>query len=450
LKRQLSRPSSLSRLLGALAGGLTDLAYAAAGLAAFGVRAARGQAGIALDHWRRRALEPPPERAGERPCLWLHGVSVGEVLALRRIVGRLEEELRGWDLVVSSSTAAGLDSARLHFSGRLVISYPLDLTWIVRRAFDRLRPDAVVIVEHDLWPNFLRQARLREAPVALINARLSPRALRGYRRLACLLRWPPRALEVICAQDETSAAGYRELGFPASKVHVTGNLKFDHAAPPPAGLREELGLEGGAWLLVAGSTHAGEEEPVLAAYERLRREAPTRPARLIIVPRRTERAGEVAALARGRGFAVGSWSRPEERGADVADVVVVDTVGELARIAAAADAVFVGGSLVPIGGHNVIEPASAGRPVLLGPHFHNQKSIVTSFLERQALIVVKDGGELAAKVLELHQSPELAAQLGERARRTVLENAGAVERTVEVLLGMLRREAAPDAGTLSK
>lgn len=416
--------------------GLLDAGYAAAAIPLLAAAVVRGKGATVFDHLRRRVFQAVPERTGGLPCFWIHGVSVGEVLAARPLVASFETHLPGWTIVVSSSTRAGLDSARRHFSEHLVLSCPLDLSWLMRRAFRRLRPDAVVIVEHDLWPNWLRQAARRGVPVALVNARVSERSLRGYRRLARLSRWLERNLALVCAQDEASAAGFRQLGFSDEKVNVTGNLKFDSPPPSVSGVRDEMGFHENDWVFVAGSTHEGEEETVLEAFSRVRKRTPA--SYLVLVPRRTERTAEVAKGIRQRGFTFSLWSEGKGlRG----DVLLVDTVGDLAKITAAGDLVFVGGSLVPVGGHNVIEPASLGKPVLIGPHYQNQKSLVPSFLERDALLVVRDGNELAEKTLELEGNRRAAAELGERARLTVEVNVGAGKRTVEALKEMVERHA---------
>ncbi|MCZ6796240.1 MAG: 3-deoxy-D-manno-octulosonic acid transferase [Planctomycetota bacterium] len=421
-----TRPSVLGSLI-------LDAAYLTAGVPVLAAGLLRGRLGRVWDHLRRRAFDAVPERPTGRPALWLHGVSVGEVLSARRLLEKIVEDFPAWDIVVSSSTRLGHEAARRDFAKHTVISFPLDLGFLVRRALRRLRPDVVVIVEHDLWPNFLRSTIARGLPVVVVNARLSRRSLRGYRRLSRLYRWPPRELAAICVQDDASARSFQELGFSPEKIHVTGNLKFDNPPPPAAeGFRRQLGFDDGDWVLVAGSTHEGEEEAVLDTFGRIRRSDSR--AFLILVPRRIERTSEVAELVRSRGLSLGLWSEGPRRGPDV---LLVDTVGELPRICAVGDVVFVGGSLVPVGGHNVIEPAALGRPVLVGPHYHNARSVVETFLERDALVVVQDAGHLARAVAELKEDPEAARQLGERAAKTVEENVGGVEKTLSVLRGFL-------------
>jgi 3-deoxy-D-manno-octulosonic-acid transferase len=430
--KQRSTSPRLASVRAVVLATVLDLLYMLLGCVVFAVALVRGRAQNAIDHLRRRAMGKLPARTSTAPCIWIHGVSVGEVLTVRQLVARLELALPGWELAVSASTRGGVDAARQHFPRHLVFSCPLDLSWLVKRTFRSLRPNLLVIVEHDLWPNLLGAAARFRVPVVLANARLSPRSLRGYRRLCRWTRWPLSRLAAVCVQDRASAEGFHELGCAAERIHWTGNLKFDNPPPLAEGLRAEIGFEAQDWVFLAASTHAGEEEPVLDAFLSLRGQCPR--SSLILVPRRPERAAEVSALVEARGLTTALWSRSRRRGPDA---IVVDTVGELAKLSSVADAVFVGGSLVPVGGHNVIEPAACGRPIIIGPQYHNFRSVVQSFLEHEALLVVKDGEELASAVLGLWRDPSRALDIGERGRRTVEENLGAAERTIAVIRGQL-------------
>ncbi len=399
---------------------------AAAGTALTGLL--RGRRGRVRDHLRRRAFAPLPERGGEALCLWLHGVSVGEVLAARRLVERFVAARPDWDVVVSVSTKLGLEAALNAYPEHLVVSFPLDLSGRVSRAFDRLRPDLIAIVEHDLWPNFLRAASGRGVPVALVNARLSERSAARYRAVSRLLAWPPGELAMICAQDEASAGRFAELGVGAERIVVTGNLKFDNPPPTADGLREELGFSDSDWLLVAGSTHEGEEEMALEALQALRK-ADERTF-LVLAPRRTERVPQVARLIENSGFSQALWSSEPQRGADV---FLVDTMGDLARICGMGDVVFVGGTIAPVGGHSVIEPASLGRAIIIGPHYHKARQVVEDFHRRDAIEVADGATGLVGRICELKANPERVRELGVRAGRAVEENLGATVRTLEAL-----------------
>ncbi len=415
---------------------------------------ATGKGRRVLDHIPRRSRDIPA-RAGRKPCLWVHGVSVGEILSARRFIRKFSAELPGWDVVLSTTTRAGLDVGHLHYPDHQIVSYPFDLSYLVRRAFDRIRPDLVLIVEHELWPNFLWHARSRGVPVAIVNGRMSERSLRGYRWLSRFFTWPPEGIVTFCVEDEVSADGYRKLGVKPERIHVTGNFKFDNAPGPAGDVRGEMGLNGADWVLVGASTHTGEEDMLLDSFDSLYRE--DNRSRLIIAPRHVERADELASLIRRRGFEALRWSqfsacaggpaggsaggsasgsageKSPWQGNGHGEVLLVDTLGELDRISAAGDVVFVGGSLVPFGGHNVIAPAGIGRPVVIGPHYSNFRSVVSAFLTRDALLVAKDAGDLSKKLHELKKDPIRARGIARRASETVATHAGASDRTLEVL-----------------
>ncbi len=412
--------------------------------------AVTGKARRVLEHIPRRSRDLPA-RKGAKPCLWVHGVSVGEILSVRQLLRRFSSEFSDWDVVLSTTTRSGIEVGRKHYPDTQIVSYPFDLSYLVRRAFDRIRPDLIVIVEHELWPNFLWQAQARRVPVVIVNGRMSERSLRGYEWLSKLVRWPPPGIIEYCVEDQVSADGYRRLGAAPDRIHVTGNLKFDNASSPPSGLREELGLNGSDWVLVAASTHTGEEDLLLDSFGSLYREDSR--TRLILAPRHAERADELTGLVRRKGFEALRWSELkaslgtrawQENGHG--EVVIVDTMGELDRISTAGDVVFVGGSLVPFGGHNVIAPAGMGRPVVIGPHYANFRSVVSAFLERDALVVAKDSTDFTHKLHELKRDPVFAEGIARRASETVASHSGASDRTLEVLRPIVERIEAKSRG----
>ena len=412
------------------------------GLLAFSVPyfIARGRSRQLRDHIPRR-FRDFPARAGNKPCLWIHGVSVGEILSARQLLRRFADEFPDWEFVISTTTRAGLEAGRLHYPDAMVISYPFDFSYLVKRAFDRVRPDLILIVEHELWPNFLWHAQARKVPVAIVNGRLSERSLRGYRWLSRVDTWPPPGVVAICAQDEASATAFRKLGVPSDCIRVTGNLKFDNIPERSAGVRKEMGLADEEWVLMGSSTHDGEEEILLDSFESLRREDDQ--SRLVIAPRRIERVMQISEAVARRGMKPVRWSHrwngggngkhpaPQRNGH--AEVLIIDTLGELDRLLAAGDVVFVGGSLVPFGGHNMIAPAGLGCPVVIGPHYQNFRSVVSALLEREALVIAKDAGDFSRKLLELKANPARAALIARRALETVADHAGASERTLDVL-----------------
>ncbi len=445
---------------------LVDAVYLTALVFALPYLVVTRRGGRVIDHWRRRTGRVE-RRSSDRPCVWIHGVSVGEILSARGILAQLESEFPDWEIVLSTTTRAGLAAARRHYPHHRVISYPFDFSFLVRRAFRRIRPNLVVIVEHELWPNFLRLAGSRGVPVVLVNARLSERSRQGYRWLSRIFRWPPRSVVHICAEDETSARGFEELGVERERVTVTGNLKFDSSSAAGVCTRRELGLSPENWTFVAGSTHHGEEDIVIESFCKLREEDSR--ARLVLAPRRTDRTSEISRAIRRRGLRPVLWSKlarsnrairqsrtngtvldsppgapaaplnghasasfqPLSLAAD--EVLLVDTVGDLPRIAGSGDVVFVGGSLIPFGGHNVIEPARHGCPVLIGPHYGSFRQIVSSFLADRAMLVVQDRNELLARLRDLRSNPDKAQGMGARARATVARNVGASARTFAAL-----------------
>jgi len=429
---------------------LLDTVYL--GLLAFSVPylLARGRSRQVRDHIPRRFRDFAP-REGKKPCLWIHGVSVGEILSARQLLRRFAEEFPDWEFVISTTTRAGLEAGRVHYPEAKVISYPFDFSYLVKRAFDRVRPDLILIVEHELWPNFLWHAQARKVPVAIVNGRLSERSLRGYRWLSRVDTWPPPGVVAICAQDEGSAAAFRKLGVPPESIRVTGNLKFDNIPERPAGVRKEMGLGDEEWVLMASSTHDGEEEILLDSFDSLRRE--DHRSRLIIAPRRIERVNQISEAISRRGMkpirwssrwsAAGNGKHPPSSRNGQAEVLIIDTVGELDRLLAAGDVVFVGGSLVPFGGHNMIAPAGMGRPVVIGPHYQNFRSVVAALLEGEALVIAKDAGDFTKKLRELKTDRARAELIAGRAFETVARHAGASERTLDVLRPLIGAVPAP-------
>ncbi|MBI4586058.1 MAG: hypothetical protein HY717_18775 [Planctomycetes bacterium] len=419
-----------------------DCVYAGGLLLAVPYLLLKGKGRSLVDHLWRRSRDIP-ERQGSRPCAWVHGVSVGEILSARSFLDKFAGEFPEWEIVLSTTTRAGLEASARQYPGKLIASYPFDWSWLVRRAFDRLRPDLIIIVEHELWPNFLWQARARGVPVALINGRLSERSLKGYRWLARCFEWPPSSVASICVEDEASAAGFQELGVDPYRIHVTGNFKFDNLPPRAAGIRERLDLNGN-WVLAAASTHKGEDVVLLDCFAALHRQDAH--ARLILAPRRKERVGELMEMLRRRGLRGWRWSDASRASwsnggglKNRGEVLLVDTFGELDQILDAADVVFVGGSLVPFGGHNIIEPARLGRPVVIGPNYQNFRGVVKAFLERNALVIARDREDLLRQLEALKRDPEGSRRLGALARETVRAQEGASERTIEALRPLIQK-----------
>ncbi len=375
---------------------------------------------------------------GDR-SIWIHAVSVGEVLAARPLVPVLRERFPRHRLFLSTTTMTGNEVARKSVRGVDGLFYaPFDFPHPVRTALDVLNPSLLVLVETELWPNLIHEAHRRGTRVALVNGRISPRSFPRYRRVKRLLRSVLSEVDLFLMQGEAHAERARDLGAPPERVRVTGNLKYD--AVEPERLPERLArlIQGGAEprpLWVAGSTVGGEEELVLSAFHRVRERVPR--ARLLVAPRHPERFASVPPLVEAAGFRCLRRSALDPLAWRDGEVLLLDSLGELAQVYALASVVFVGGSLVPAGGHNILEPAVAGRAVVVGPHMENFQEIAEQFRSESALVQVASPDELAREVSALLVDAERRRGLGERARELVSRNRGAVSRTADALGSLL-------------
>ena len=381
-----------------------------------------------------------PHRIGDRPCLWFHAVSVGEVLLLRPLVREMARRRPNWDVVISTTTPTGLAVARRTFPELITFYAPLDFSWATRRAMGRIRPTVLALVELELWPNLIRVAKRSGAKVAVINARLSARSHRGYRRLRRPLGPTLHLIDVVAAQDEDYARRFIDLGIPVERVSVTGSVKFDGLESDRNNartreLRAELGLSHADLVFVAGSTMEGEEAAALAAYRAARRDHPR--LRLILVPRHVERFETVARWLESEGETVLRRSRCDGRQAVAAGggpIILIDTIGELGAVWGLADVAFVGGSLTPgRGGQNMMEPAAYGAAVMFGPHTSNFRETVDQLLSRNAARRVDGAHDLVLRLQEDLDDPENAAARGEAGRKFVLAQHGASGRTLSEL-----------------
>jgi 3-deoxy-D-manno-octulosonic-acid transferase len=395
----------------------------------------RGRAtGKYLATFRERMGRLPQGMACDGPSIWIHAVSVGEVLAARVLVRPLKQRFPEHRVFVSTSTMTGQAVARAAVQGADGLFYaPFDWPVPVRRVLAALQPRLLLLVETELWPNLIHEARKHGARIALVNGRISDRSFGRYRLMRAFLRPLLAELDLLLMQSEEYARRAAEIGAPPERVRVVGNLKYDALDPPetPEGLARLLSGIGDAPLWVAGSTVAGEEELVLAAFRRVRQGCPE--ARLLIAPRHPERFDEVPAKVEAAGLRCARRSRLGEAAWPDAEVLLLDSIGELARVYPAARVVFVGGSLAPAGGHNVLEPAVAGKPVIVGPHMENFQDIADAFLSEGALVQVGSEMELASAVQELLQDPGRSRELGERARALVERNRGALAATLDAL-----------------
>lgn len=369
--------------------------------------------------------------------VWLHAVSVGEVVAAAPLVLLLKSRRPEVKLLVTTVTDAGNQVANEKLSqADAVLYFPLDFPGAVKRALEAVKPRLVLLTETELWPNFLRTCARQRIPVVLINGRLSHRSFRRYRLAKPFFREVLQGIELFCMQSELDAERITALGAPPWRVRVLGNLKFDALASPTdgTGLREEFGLKEDSPLFIAGSTHRGEEEAVLQAFSRVKASFPSLV--LILAPRHLERLPEVESLLKGRGF---SFVRRTQlagvkgKGQGAGSVILLDTMGELQQLYALGGVVFVGGSLVPVGGHNILEPARYSRPILFGPHMENLAEVSELFLAQGAAVRVENGEELGLKLLELLGNPNLAMSLGQAASSLVVSSSGAAAKTAALL-----------------
>jgi 3-deoxy-D-manno-octulosonic-acid transferase len=368
------------------------------------------------------------------PRIWIHAVSVGEVTAAAPIVAALKESCPEACIVLSTSTETGEEMVRRLTAGAVShIYYPLDIPCVVRRVIDRVRPDIFVPVETEIWPNFMRACREREIPVVMVNGRISPRSFRRYRQTGFFWKGVMALVDAAGVISAIDASRLEALGVEPAKIRVMGNAKHDSlAARVDDALREEmkamLDVDGDTPVFVAGSTHQGEEEAVLKVYAGLLERYPSM--LLIIVPRHPERGEAVFSAARAAGFSDCVSMRDIRDGARRAGrrIVIVDVIGELFRVYSLATVVFCGGSLVPRGGQNILEPAAWGTVVLYGPSMEDFRD------ERERLetagggITVRDGAEMLERILALMEDPEERRRRGEAGRDIVTSNRGAAGR----------------------
>ncbi len=383
-----------------------------------------------------------PESAGTTTCIWIHAVSLGEVVAVAPLVRDLHRRYPEARLVVSTVTETGREAVEQRLEGVAEHRYaPLDFPWVVNRAIDLLKPSLYVFVETELWPNLLRSLRRRSIPSVLVNGRLSTRSFERQ-RLPVIRDFYRTMLNMISCclmQSERDAQRMIELGADPSRVRCTGNIKFDQPVPQAAAggrvvSKQSLGLSEREQLLVAGSTHPGEEEAVVGAYQSLCDEFPD--LCLVLAPRHIERAAQVEQMVRTKGLAVSRRSAGSMSGTGPR-VVVLDTRGELALLYREAVVAFVGGTLVPVGGHNLLEPAVWGKPVLFGPHTDHCAEVAALLLNARGGRVVEGAQGLTQGLRELLGNAAALKHMGQAAQQVVLDNQGALKRSAEIIATFL-------------
>lgn len=372
-------------------------------------------------------------RDGDDP-IWVHAASVGEVQAAVPLVRRLLDEYPHRSLLMTCFTGTGLKRAEDLFGDRVrILPVPYDLPGAVQRFLRRVDPSMLVVMETEIWPNLFTASQSYGVPVIIASARMGAGRIDSYRRIRGLVRESLQAVTRIGAQTDVDAERFCELGAPRDRVYVTGNVKFDLSMPArvteeAAGIRRVLLGERPVW--VAASTRAGEEEKILAAFARVR--ADVEDLLLVLVPRHPDRAGQVASMCAGRGLSVVRRTEGRPCEADN-DVFLVDTLGELPIFYAAADVVFVGGSLVPVGGHNLLEPLALGKPVLTGPYNDNARDLADLLERAGAVAIVQDPEDLGDRITRLFSEAGERSAMTEGARVAIEKNRGAVDRVIELI-----------------
>lgn len=392
---------------------------------------------------QRLGFLPLSVNVDHEPSIWIHAVSVGEVLTTRAIVEDLRARYPRLKLFLSTTTLTGQEVARTRVPNLDGVFYfPFDVPWTVRRTLDLLQPKLFVMMETEIWPHLLRECRRRGIRTVLVNGRISARSYPRYRFARGFFRTVLADIDRCCMQGAESARRIVEVGADPARVVVTGSLKFDSLDLSTGGALRGADrvirffrVPDHRVVLIAASTLRGEEGPVFAAFHRLR--TAHAGALLVVAPRHPERFAEVEQLARDEGFRVVRRTDLSIDAEPRADVVVLDTIGELARLFQVATLVFVGGSLVDAGGHNILEPAVFGKPILFGPSMHNFSEITESFLSAGAARQVRSAGELTSAIVELAGDPVRRAALGAAARALVEANRGARERTMAVIETLL-------------
>lgn len=379
--------------------------------------------------------------------IWVHAVSVGEVLTARPLISELKRRYPHLRMFLSTTTMAGQQLARRSVRDvDAVFYFPFDFGFVIRRTLDLVRPELFIMMETEIWPNLLRECRARGIKTAVVNGRLSARSFPRYRLVRPMMRRVLDHIDRFLVQSEESARRFIDLGADPARVVVTGSLKFDSLEVPSTALqaraRERVlryfRVPASRPVIVAGSTMKGEEAAVLHAFRRVRTASPN--ALLILAPRNPERFAEAEQLARAEGWKVAKRSDLAVDAEPRVDIVVLDSIGELATVYQLGTVVFVGGSLVPTGGHNILEPAVFGKPIVFGPHMQNFLEIADAFVTNGAGVQLHTEEELDEAFVSLMGDPVRRARLGAAARALVEANRGANEKSLAVLTQLLPQD----------
>lgn len=400
---------------------------------------------LGFSHSLHNRMRSSPVGADNR-SIWVHALSVGEVLSAVYLVKTLKVRANGRPIIFSAATQTGFDIANKSL-GRVVdrvVFAPYDIGFSVRRVVKRIDPAVCIIIETDIWPNFLNHLKRKRIPVFLVNARLSDRSFNGYRRFSFFIKPLLSIFHAVCTQSPGDAHRFMKLGVDSDRVAVTGNLKFDQEIDPLTekelgDLRKMLHIRRDRQILVAGSTHEDEESSLCRAVVKLKRTHPS--LALILAPRDIIRASALRSLFARNGLRTICLKEAAYQGIlKPPDVVIIDRIGLLRKLYALANVAFIGGSLVKLGGHNPLEPAAYAKPIIFGPYMHNFKEITSRLLKAQGAISVASDSDIVQNVKQLLDQPALGRQMGKEAKRVISENSGTVSNTVQLLFETLSRD----------
>ena len=380
-----------------------------------------------------RRLGILPRDLGLASPIWIHAVNVGEVMAVKKLLEGLRQLYPDKRLVISTVTPTGNKVAKgLLKDGDFLTYLPLDFSFTVNRVINKIKPSLFIIAETEIWPNLIRGLYKKNIPVAIVNGRISDASFKGYSAIKFLLKPILRKVSLFCMQAESDAERLMHLGAAKEKIKIAGNMKFDAAPNLFRHTAVKLGIRPDEELIVAGSTHPGEEEVILEAYKDLLPEFPG--LRLLIAPRHPERASDIEKLVEKNGFKPLLISKLLSTiDYRLSTIFILDTIGELLDYYAICDIVFVGGSLVKKGGHNILEPAALSKPIIFGPHTFNFRDIAQLYLKEQAAILAHNQQELKEGIKYLLANPNKKEELGRKAKDLILANQGATKRNLEYL-----------------
>lgn len=379
------------------------------------------------------------------PVIWIHGVSVGEILAVEAFVKELENRMPEMEIVLTTTTPTGFKVAQKTYPHHRIYYFPMDFSFLVEEMFNLVQPDMALLVELEIWPNFVTYGKAKGVLLGVVNGRITLNSFQNYQKLGFFFRPLFQKIDFFAVQTEEYKERFQSLGADSHKIHVLGNLKFDNLfSGNPEDLawetRKKLGLTGKELVILGGSTHSGEEEGLVEIYGRLKKKFPN--LCLILAPRHPRRTPEILKMLRAYGMEwilrsqldknPLSWSKPSSK------ILVVDTIGELSKLYSVATLVFVGGSLIPRGGHNVLEPAALGKTIFVGPHTFNFTKVVEFLKNHQAIEEVEDFSALEERFLHYLQNPEERKEIAQRARKAIQKSKGAVKSTADLALRLLK------------